>query len=64
MINDAGRNSAYVNALKSILSRTQKRTKNSVLDLGSGTGLLGIAAAKLGSEEKPLSETVIDLSIC
>ena len=49
MINDAGRNHAFANALKSILAEKSKEKSNSVLDLGSGTGLLGIAAAKLGS---------------
>ena len=52
MINDAGRNHAYFNALKSILAeKSKERVANSVLDLGSGTGLLGIAASKLGSRE-------------
>jgi len=49
MLNDVARNRAFAMALKSILD--PKIGQLSVLDLGSGTGLLGIAADTIGSRQ-------------
>ena len=47
MVNDYSRNSAFIGALKNYLRRNIGTV--STLDLGSGTGLLGIAADNFGS---------------
>ena len=47
MVNDHSRNSAFIGALKNYLRRNIGSV--STLDLGSGTGLLGIAADNFGS---------------
>ena len=47
MVNDHSRNSAFIGALKNYLRRNIGSV--STLDLGSGTGVLGIAADNFGS---------------
>ena len=47
MLNDKDRNYSFANALKRFLSK--RRGMCSVLDLGSGTGLLGLVADSLGA---------------
>ena len=47
MVNDRHRNNAFISALKNYLTMNIGRV--STLDLGSGTGLLGIAADNFGS---------------
>lgn len=49
MLNDESRNRAFTTALKSILE--SRRGQLSVLDLGSGSGLLGIAADTIGAKQ-------------
>ena len=51
MLNDKVRNEAFTDALRSKLSRPR-----SVIDLGSGTGLLGIAADQIGATNVTLVE--------
>ena len=51
MLNDRVRNDGFINSLRSKLSRPK-----SVLDLGSGTGLLGIAADEIGATHVTLAE--------
>ena len=46
MINDKKRNSFYYSALKSLIKNT-----SSVLEIGTGSGLLSIMAAKLGAKK-------------
>ena len=46
MINDKKRNSFYYSALKSLINNT-----SSVLEIGTGSGLLSIMAAKLGAKK-------------
>ena len=50
MLNDKSRNFAFVNGLEDYLSKNRGNFA-SVLDLGSGTGLLGIAADLLGANK-------------
>ena len=50
MLNDKSRNFAFVNGLENYLSKNRGNFA-SVLDLGSGTGLLGIAADLLGANK-------------
>ena len=50
MLNDKSRNFAFVNGLEAYLSKNRGKFA-SVLDLGSGTGLLGIAADLLGANK-------------
>ena len=50
MLNDKSRNFAFVNGLENYLSKNRGKFA-SVLDLGSGTGLLGIAADLLGANK-------------
>lgn len=53
LIADAPRNAAFYAALKSVIVPG----KSVVVDIGAGTGLLGILAAKLGAREVFLFET-------
>jgi len=52
MINDKDRNNFYLSALKSVI-----KTNSSVLEIGTGSGLLSMMAANLGAHEINTCET-------
>jgi len=52
MINDKDRNNFYLSALKSVI-----KTNSSVLEIGTGSGLLSIMSANLGAHEINACET-------
>lgn len=60
MVNDISRNAAYEAAIIQAIKRKQEEGKESirVLDLGAGSGLLGMMAARAGAEEVVCLEKV------
>jgi predicted RNA methylase len=49
MLNDARRNAAYAAAIQGALAGLPNAPGSAVLDIGTGTGLLGMLAARSGA---------------
>ncbi|XP_051157383.1 protein arginine N-methyltransferase 7 [Leptopilina boulardi] len=65
MLHDEERNKKYYSALKSAIDKKHKNGEEAnVLDIGTGTGLLSMMAAKCGADSVIACETFKPMAIC